>query len=369
MPGSRLSTTASSVRLRPLGALAMLSGLLLLAGCGSDDGASASGSSTRSVIDADRCAANHKAGRITYLTNYGAQGSGSLDQIAAEELGFFDDVCLDVQIRPGNGDPVAATQLTSAGTVTMTTLGSVADAITAASNDIDTEVVAAYGNTLAIALMTMPEVTDLTQIEGGALGYKGAMPPQITAMLDNAGVDLDEVKQVGVSYDPTILPRGQVDALTAYKSNEPLQLAASGDDVTVWDPESFGIKGTFGAVVANHHFAAEHPTAVSVFLRASFHALAYCSEHEAECGAFGKDIHGPGYDEKQNGARLAADAELGAGALSDGATIGMLDDSAVAGDLKTLIDFDIIDSEPDLDALIQPQYMDEIAGSDGAVQW
>lgn len=369
MPESRLSATTSSVRLRPLSTISVLCGLLVLAGCSTDGNASSSSPSTSSVIDTDRCQANRKAGRITYLTNYGAQGSGSLDQIAASELGFFDDVCLDVQIRPGNGDPVAATQLTSAGTVTMTTLGSVADAMTAAANDIDTNVVAAYGNTLAIALMTMPEVTDLTQIEGGALGYKGAMPPQITAMLDNAGVDLGEVKHVGVSYDPTILPRGQVDALTAYKSNEPLQLAATGDDVTVWDPESFGIKGTFGAVVANPDFAEDHPTAVADFLRASFHALAYCSEHVEECGAFGKDANGPGYDEKQNGARLAADAELGMAALPNGATIGMLDDSAVAGDLKTLVDFDIIDSAPDLDALIQRQYMDEIAGSGGAVRW
>ena len=46
------------------------------------------------------------------------------------------------------------------------------------------------------------------------------MPPIITAMLEKAGVNLHSVKEVSVGYDPTILPRGQVQALTAYKSNE-----------------------------------------------------------------------------------------------------------------------------------------------------
>lgn len=345
---------------------------LALASCSSGGNSGSSGATPgkgSSVIDATRCANNKAAGQIVYLSNYGEQGAGSLDAVAADKLGYFNDVCLDVKIRPGKGDPVGATQLTASGAVTLTTLGSAADAITAAAHNVHILAVGTYGNTLAICLMTMADVTSLKSLEGHRVGYKGAMPPQLTAMLNAAGVDVSKVTEVGVGYDPSILPRGQVKGLAAYKSNEVIQLRNAGHKITVWDPAKFGIKGTFGAIVVNPAFAKAHPSAVEDFLRATLHGLDYCSAQPDACGAFGKEAAGPGYDAKQNGQRIQADARLAQSAEPSAKPIGYMDPAAWQGDAMTLKDANILTSMPDLTSLMQPQYMAAITGPNGHVTW
>ena len=224
------------------------------------------------------------AGTITYLTGFGWQASvGILDPIAAEALGYYSAMCLRVQLRPGNGDPTSSSQLVAAGRATVTELGSPSDAITAAAGGIPIDAVATYGNTTASTLLTMPSVTNLRQLDGKTIGYKGAMPPIITAMLEKAGVNLHSVKEVSVGYDPTILPRGQVQALTAYKSNEPIQLKDDGYKFHEWDPGSFGLNGAFNVFDANRTWANAHPGAMEDFLRATFEAYHYCLSHASTC--------------------------------------------------------------------------------------
>ena len=121
----------------------------------------------------------------------------------------------------------------------------------AGTPSIPVDAIATYGNTTIDTLLTMPSVTNLRQLDGKTIGYKGAMPPDITAMLKKAGVDLASLKEVSVGYDPTILPRGQVQALTAYKSNEPVELKDDGYKVRQWDPDSFGFAGAFNIFDVN----------------------------------------------------------------------------------------------------------------------
>ena len=171
----------------------------------------------------------------------------------------------------------------AAGSGDVTELGSPSDAITAAAGGIPVDAVATYGNTTASTLLTMPSVTNLRQLDGKTIGYKGAMPPIITAMLEKAGVNLRSLKEVSVGYDPTILPRGQVQALTAYKSNEPIELKDDGYRIHEWDPGSFGLNGAFNVFDANRAWATAHPGAMEDFLRATFEAYHYCLTHAGTC--------------------------------------------------------------------------------------
>ena len=46
---------------------------------------------------ADRCEANKAAGTITYLSSFDFAASASIvDVLVAEQKGYFDDLCLDV---------------------------------------------------------------------------------------------------------------------------------------------------------------------------------------------------------------------------------------------------------------------------------
>ncbi len=222
--------------------------VLLLAGCSGSaqepDGGSTPTGSRGSAVSAERCRQNEAAGKVTYVTGYQFQASASiLDPIAAKALGYFDDVCLDVDIQPGTGETAQNAQLVAAGTAKISSIAGNGDVLVNVSNGVDVKAVAMFGHVPVATLMTKPDITDLKQLEGTTLGQKGALPVTIEAMLRTAGVDVAKVKQVTVGFDPTVLVRGQVQSLTGYKSNEPLTLAAKGEKITEWNPEDYGFPG------------------------------------------------------------------------------------------------------------------------------
>ena len=90
-----------------------------------------------SAISAERCALNEDAGQVTFLTGYQYQASASiLEILAAGELGYFSDLCLDVEIQPGTGDTGQNTQLVASDQVQFTSV-SQQDLLTARDNGIE----------------------------------------------------------------------------------------------------------------------------------------------------------------------------------------------------------------------------------------
>ena len=293
---------SSRLRRYAAGLALLLAATVALAGCGGDD--QDTEGATGSAVSAERCADNKAAGKVTYMSGYYWQASASiLEVIAADGLGYFDDLCLDVELQPGPGDVSQNTKLLASGQVKIGGL-SQQDTMTANANGLRITGISSYSDAGLDILMTMPTVTDLAQLEGRTLGHKGWVPIGVSAMLGKAGLQPGDLKEVKVGYDPTILPRGQVDALVGFISNEPLQLAAAGTDVTVWEPKDFGVPGSIGSFAANPDFAKEHPTAVQDFLRAVFKAYAYCAEadHVEECIGYQHDRAGAESDPEHEAA-------------------------------------------------------------------
>ena len=276
-------------------ALAGLAALMLsaLAACGGGSGPNPPTPSPTAISDA-RCQQNKDAGTLTYMTGYYYQSSASiLEVLAADKLGYFDALCLDVKIEAGNGDPTTEVPLLASGKVQIEGLAE-QDLIQDNLNKLKVTGVSSYSNSGLDVLMTGSDVTDLKQLDGKTLGYKGYMPIAIRAMADKAGVDWGSLKTVKVGYDPTVLGR-TVDALTGFISNEPLQLKAAGHDVKVWQPSDYGIASSLGSFAINPDFGQAHPTAVQDFLRAAFKAFQYCADdaHVDECLGYDKDFADP----------------------------------------------------------------------------
>jgi NitT/TauT family transport system substrate-binding protein len=324
----------------------------VVAGCGSDSGGSTSASSagsTGSAISAARCAENKAAGKITYLSGYQYQSSLSiLEYVAASKLGYFKDLCLTVDLKPGSGDTAQNTKLLASGQATVSPV-SEQDVIQARANGIDVTGISSYSNAGLDILMTNKDITDLTQLDGKVVGHKGYVPATVEAMMVKAGVKWDSLKLVKQGYDPSVLPRKQdgLEALTGFVSNEPNQLKAAGHDVTVWKPVDYGIPGSLGAMAVNPAFAKAHPHAVEDILRAALHAYAYCSsseEHITECVGYAAKLSGPTYDKKLNATIWKTETQVAEANPTSGQPLGGIDLANVTGLVDMLHQFKIVPS-------------------------
>ena len=359
------------------GALAAVLALAACGGAAEDAEVGAAGPSSASSPPAgeeapltpERCAQNEAAGAITYITGYQWQASaGILEEVAAEGLGYYDALCLDVSIQPGTGDTAQNASLVAAGTAQVTSVGNEAEILTARAGGSDVTGIATLGHVPIATLMTMPEITELGQLEGTVLGQKGGLPPPIRAMLVNEGVDVDAIQQVVVGYDPSILPRGQVQSLTGYKSNEPALLADAGEQVTLWNPEDYGVTGSFAAMAVNPDFLADHPTAAQDFLRATLRAFAHCQEEPQECVDLAAERDETGtYDVAHNLDVWAAEQELVASSTPAGTPVGHLDPEKTRAEAEDVVASGLLEPDPDVEAAFDDAVLAEVYDGDTLV--
>jgi NitT/TauT family transport system substrate-binding protein len=348
---------------------ALLAAAMVLAGCGGSGGGETA--TTGSAISAKRCDQNKAAGTVTYMSGYYWQASASiLEVIAADRLGYFKDLCLDVRLQPGPGDVSQNTKLLASGRVQVGGL-SQQDTMTANANGLRITGISSYSDAGLDVLMTMPSVTDLAQLKGKTLGQKGWVPIGVSAMLDKAGLGKGDVKEVKVGYDPTILPRGQVDALVGFISNEPLQLEQAGTPVKVWVPKDFGVPGSLGAFAANPHFLEQHPTAAEDFLRAVFKAYQYCAEaaHVDECLGYQHDRAGADSDPKHETAVWTTETKVVADNPLPG-KFGSIDVDNVRRLAGVITQYGGVKVSPD-EAVgwFDDSFSDAVVGADGRVVW
>jgi len=231
---------------------------------------------------AEQCARNQAAGTITYISAYGYSASaGQLDVFLAKELGYFDALCLKVEINAAGGN---GQLLVASGRAQFTALGSAADVMLAAANSRNLTAVATYGSTSPFSIFANKNVTRLKALEGKRLGYFINITPLALAMLDAAGVDVGKVELIKMTnYDPTVVTRGQVDAIVGYASNQPQTLKALGLAFNEFLPADFGVQGTYNVMEVNSRFLAEHRDTVADFMRATLKALDFCLTEEAQC--------------------------------------------------------------------------------------
>jgi len=289
------------MRLRTSAAIA-IAPILLLAACASDDDSSGTdstvdGSATTTettdssdtpdagsevvageAFPADRCAANEAAGTITYLTGFDFAATASIvDIIVAEAEGYYEALCLDVEITPSFS--TANYPLIAENDAQFASGGSFSEVVAFAdANDADFVVTAVEGPTAIDSLIVKPGVaTELGDLAGSTIGVKGKLPPSVAAMLATAGlVENEDYETVLLDgFDPTAhIAIESIDGFPGYKSNEPGALERAGIEFDLFDPLDYDIPGSFGIVYGNQQFIDEHPTAAEDFMRATMRGLA-----------------------------------------------------------------------------------------------
>lgn len=256
-----------------------------------------------------RCEANKAAGTIVYLSGFDFAATASIvDVLVAQHEGYFEQMCLDVEVRPSfstDNYPFVASndaQFASAGS-----FSEMVDF--AGANDAGFVALGVEGRTGIDALVTKKgEVSTLADLKGSTIGVKGAITTSVRAMLASVGlVEGDGYETVLLDgYDPLahIASPGIV-GFPVYKSNEPGQLSAAGVEYDLWDPSDYDVPGSFGVLYTNGTFLAEHPTAAQDFMRAAMKGLQFAIDDPAAAAGIAVEAINAG----DNAMYLSAESE------------------------------------------------------------
>lgn len=224
---------------------------------------------------AARCAANKAVGKLTYSSSFDFAASASIiDVVVAKEKGYFADLCLDVDLKPGFS--TGNYPLVASGKVQFSSAGSYTEIINFSKDGAAFTAFIDYGKTPIEGLVAKdPALASLADLKGKTIGVKGDIPPSIVAMLTKAGLkrgtDYKEVLLDG--FDPKVHIGLPIEAFPVYKSNEPGQLDAGGIKYKLFDPTAEGIPGSFGLLYTSAEFAKKNPTVVEDFARAALRGM------------------------------------------------------------------------------------------------
>jgi len=287
---------------------------------------------------------------MTYVSPFGFDASaGIIDVFAAQKLGYFSQMCLNVDFVTNSQTPY---ELVSSGRATVSESGSAADDLDQVSNGSQIVAVATYGDTSDYALLTQPGITNLRQLEGRTFGYHFTVPGGNVEMFRAAGVDGLKVQQIDTqNYDPNQLIQGQESALQAYQSNEPLILKAENAKFNEFVPSQFGVKGTFNVEFFNKQFLAHHREAASDFVRAQLHAFYFCVSHKARCISIEQQYAtaaGAEYEVAHEQAVWGLESALAVDNTLPGKGVGVETQSEWQPEASAIRDFGIVQAAPPL---------------------
>jgi NitT/TauT family transport system substrate-binding protein len=337
--------------------IALTLAALLIGACGDDSSTDDGGDGGDAVDVGDvpsvesgepfpdaRCEANRAAGTISYLSSFDFAAAASIVEVlVAEERGYFDAMCLDVDIEASFS--VANYPLVAANDAQFSSGGSFSEIVTfAAANEADFVAVAVEGRTAIDGLIVKPDhASTLEDLRGASIGVKEKLPSAVTAMLAAAGLvegtDYETVPLEG--FDPTAhIAIDSIVGFPGWKSNEPGQLERAGIDFTLFDPTEEGVPGSFGVLYTNRTFLTEHPSAAQDFVRAAMAGLADAIVDPAAASAIAVElINGNGnpnfLSPEGETFRWATESQLIVDTTPDGTGFGVPDAVVLQEELDT----------------------------------
>lgn len=318
----------------------------------------------------ERCEANQAAGKLSFMTGFDfAAAAGIIDVLVAEDAGFFDAMCLDVEIQPGFAPGNSAAL--AAGTVQLGATATFGELVRQnVAGDADIMAFAQLGHTAISQLLISPEsgVTDLTDLEGMTVGIKGDIPVAIEAMMAAAGLERGTFTELLLEgFNPVEHFALGIDALPVYRSNEPRWLDLAGIDYVTFDPLDYDVPASFAIYVTTRDFYEEHPTVVEDFVRAGLagYYFAAANPEDAIDLAFTR-IEAAGnnlfFAREHELFRWTTDQQIIEEVTPAGLVIGQLNPPRLGEEIQNLVNLGIYDETPDwesmMDASLVPKLYD-----------
>ncbi len=215
--------------------------------------------------------------QMTFMAGYKPQANLPFVGVyVAQEKGFFAEKNLNVTIEhsPGSGQHL---QLVAQGKVQVTTQDAGVLLKRRADPGLPLVSIGLIGQTgqQAFAALKSSGFTSPKDWEGHTVGFKGTPPPDLFALIQAAGADINKIELVNVGFDPRILTEGTVDVYPVYKSNEPYMMQQWGYDIDLWDAADYGIPSIGLTYVTSEETLAAQPDVLKRFLAASIEGILY----------------------------------------------------------------------------------------------
>lgn len=326
----------------------------------------------------DRCAANEEAGTITYLSGFDFAAAASIvDVIVAEDAGYYDDVCLDVELQ--SSFSTANYPFIASGEAQFASGGSFSEVVNyATANEAELVAVVIEGRVAIDTLIVKDgEAETLEELEGATIGVKGAIPPSVAAMLAGAGLvegeDYDTVPIDG--FDPLVhIELDGIVGFPGYRSNEPGILERAGVPFTLFDTAEYDVPGSFGVIITSREFLDEHPSAAEDFVRATMRGLADAladPEAAAATAMAAVDAGGnPNFLSPEGETfRWTTDAATLTEDLPEGVGVGVPDDALLQAEVEAYAEVGLFGGEvPDIGPFVDAGPIEAVY-DDGQVIW
>jgi ABC-type nitrate/sulfonate/bicarbonate transport system substrate-binding protein len=221
---------------------------------------------------------------MTFMAGYKPQANlPFVGAYVAQEKGFFEAEGLEVTIEhsAGRGEHL---QLLTAGKVQVTTQDAAVLLQRRADPGLPLVSIALIGQRgqQAFAALASSGIKTPKDWEGRTVGYKGTPPPDLFALLNAVGADVEKVRLVNVGFDPRVLTEGQVDVYPLFKSNEPYLIRQWGYELVLWDAAEYGVPTLGLTYVTTEEMLRENPELLARFLRAALKGIEYAARHKDE---------------------------------------------------------------------------------------
>jgi ABC-type nitrate/sulfonate/bicarbonate transport system substrate-binding protein len=247
---------------------------------------------------------------MTFMAGYKPQANLPFVGVyVAQERGFFAEENLEVSIEhsPGSGQHL---QLVAQGKVQVTTQD--AAILLKRRSDpglplVSIGLIGQHGQQ-AFAALSSNNFKTPKDWEGHSVGFKGSPPPELYALIQAAGADINKMEIVNVGFDPRILTEGKVDVYPVYKSNEPFMIEKWGYSIDLWTAEEYGISTLGLTYVTSDETLEKDPEMLRRFMRAVIKGILYAEQNRDEAIDYVLLYAGPETD--RDNMRFMLDSEL-----------------------------------------------------------
>ena len=247
--------------------------------------------------------------QIDYLTSFSTFGRDAY-VFVAEELGYFDEVGIDITINPGSGT-VDVMRLIEAGTADFGPGDAATAIITIANQGLDLKAVAAVQQQTLAAIATVEGtgIREPSDLENKTFADAPGSTVRILFPFFAAAAGFDDSTVEFVPAAPPDLPRllasGQVDYIGQFVVGRGLIESATGD-TAVFFPYRDYLPDLYGnLIIARTEMVEQEPDVVQRFVSALMRGLEYSIENPEETGEILVK-----YQPEQNAVVAAAEVEI-----------------------------------------------------------